>query len=240
VKARRVQCDEIWSVVGCKQRNVPAEKLGEFGLGDVWVWTALDSESKLMISYMVGLRDAGYAHEFMNDVADRLASRVQLTTDGLKCYLDAVEDTFVGDVDFAQLVKVYGTEPGVPAGRYSPGYVKGCETNVISGEPDRRHISTSHVERQNLTMRMQMRRFTRLTNAFSKKVENHAHAIAIHYMHYNFCRVHQTLRVAPAMQAGLTDHVWEIEELVGLLESDEATMIANGAMKRGNYKLRGE
>jgi IS1 family transposase len=238
VKSKRIQCDEIWSFVGKKQRNVPAEKINEFGIGDVWTWTALDADSKLMVSYMVGWRDADYAKAFMHDVADRLANRVQLTTDGLRAYLDAVEDAFVGDVDFAQLVKIYGTEPGIPAGRYSPGCVKGCETHVIAGEPATKHVSTSYVERQNLTMRMSMRRFTRLTNAFSKKVENHAHAIAIHFMHYNFCRIHQTLRVTPAMQAGLSDHVWEIEELVGLLESDEAKMIANGAMKRGSYQKK--
>jgi hypothetical protein len=187
---------------------------------------------------MVGWRDADYAKAFMNDVADRLANKVQLTTDGLKAYLNAVESAFAGEIDYAQLIKVYGTDPGVPAGRYSPGYVKGCETNVIAGEPEQKHVSTSYVEHQNLTMRIQMRRFTRLTNAFSKKVENHAHAIAIHYMHYNFCRVHQTLRVTPAMEAGLSDHVWEIEELVGLLEADEAKMIAYGAMKRGKHKTK--
>jgi IS1 family transposase len=238
IKAKRIQCDEIWSFVGKKQRNVKKEELGTFGVGDCWTWTALDSDSKLMVSYMVGWRDAEYAHAFMNDVADRLATRVQLTTDGLRAYLDAVEDVFVGDVDYAQLVKIYGQEPGIPAGRYSPGYVKGCETHIISGAPERKHVSTSHVERQNLTIRMSMRRFTRLTNGFSKKVENHAHAIAIHYMHYNYCRIHQTLRVTPAMQAGLTDHVWEIEELVGLLEADEAKAIQNGAMKRGSYQKK--
>lgn len=236
VKIKRIQCDEIWSFVGKKQRNVAPEAAGVFGIGDVWTWTAIDSDSKLMVSYMVGLRDAGYAKEFMRDVADRLANRVQLTTDGLKAYLDAVEDAFAGEVDYAQLVKIYGTEPGIPAGRYSPGYVKGCECQTVAGEPNGKHISTSHVERQNLTMRMSMRRFTRLTNGFSKKVENHAHAVAIHFMHYNFCRIHQTLRVTPAMQAGLADHVWEIEELVGLLEADEAKMIENGAMKRGAYR----
>lgn len=240
VKAKRVQCDEIWSFVGMKQRNVPLERVADFTVGDVWTWTALDADSKLMISYMVGQREASYARAFMRDVSDRLANKVQLTTDGLKLYLDAVEDTFAGEIDYAQLIKQYGTDPGIPAGRYSPGYVKGCETKVIAGEPDVKHISTSYVERQNLTMRMHMRRFTRLTNGFSKKVENHAHAIAIHYMHYNYCRIHQTLRVTPAMQAGLSDHVWELDELVGLLEAEEAKMIANGAMKRGPYRKKAE
>lgn len=237
VKAARVQCDEIWSFVGMKQKNVPVEKQGEFGYGDAWTWTAIDSQSKLCISYLVGLRDAGYATEFMNDVARRLANRVQLTTDGHKAYLDAVEDAFVGDIDYAQLVKLYGAErPG--EARYSPAVCTGCRKNVIAGEPERKYISTSHVERQNLTMRMQMRRLTRLTNAFSKKVENLAHNVALHFMHYNFCRVHQTLRVTPAMEAGLTDHVWEIEELVGLLEAEERKLIELGALKRGSYKKK--
>ncbi len=237
IKAKRVQADEIWSFVGMKDKNVPAEKLGQ-GLGDCWTWIGMETTSKLVVSYMVGLRNIEYARAFMNDLADRVANRVQLTTDGLKCYLEAVEDAFVGDIDFAQLVKVYGTDPGIPAGRYSPGHVTSCETHVISGDPDPNHVSTSYVERQNLTVRMNMRRFTRLTNAFSKKLENHAHAIAIHYMHYNFCRVHQSLRVTPAMEAGLTDHVWDIEELAGLLAADENKMIQNGAMKRGSYKKR--
>jgi IS1 family transposase len=235
VKAKRVQADEIWSFVGMKDKNVPAEKLGQ-GYGDCWTWVGIETTSKLVVSYMVGLRDIDYARAFINDLADRIANRVQLTTDGLKCYLEAVEDVFVGEIDFAQLVKVYGTDPGIPAGRYSPGHVVSCETHVVSGDPDPKHVSTSYVERQNLTMRMQMRRFTRLTNAFSKKLENHAHAIAIHYMHYNFCRVHQTLRVTPAMESKLTDHAWEIEELAGLLEADEQKAISNGAMKRGSYK----
>jgi IS1 family transposase len=216
--SRRIQCDEIWAFVHAKARNVPEDKKNTFGYGDVWTWTAIDADSKLCVSYMVGLRDAKSAHDFMNDVADRLMNRVQLTTDGLKTYLDAVENVFIGDVDYAQLVKVYGTDPGIPAGRYSPGYVKGCEVTVISGDPDPKHVSTSYVERSNLTMRMSMRRFTRLTNGFSKKLENHEHAIAIYCMHYNFCRVHQSLRVTPAMEAKLSDHIWEIEELVALID----------------------
>jgi hypothetical protein len=178
----------------------------------------MDAQSKLCISYLVGGRDGGYAHEFMNDVAGRLANRVQLTTDGHAAYLDAVEDAFGGSmgVDYAQLVKIYGAERTGEA-RYSPPAIIGTQERHVCGMADSRHISTSHVERQNLTMRMQMRRFTRLTNAFSKKVENHAHNVALHFMHYNFCRIHQTLRVTPAMQAGLTDHVWELDELVALL-----------------------
>ena len=238
VKSKRIQCDEIWSFVYAKQKNVPKAMEGQFGIGDVWTWTAIDADSKLMVSYMVGQRDVDYATAFMNDVSDRLANRVQLTTDGLKCYLQAVEDVFVGEVDYAQLVKVYGEVLGVPAGRYSPPVVTGCETHVIAGQPDQKHVLTSFVERQNLTMRMSMRRFTRLTNGFSKKVENHAHAIAIHYMHYNFCRIHKTLRVTPAMEAGLSSHVWEIEELAALVEVEEQKSISSGAMKRGKYKTK--
>lgn len=219
VKAKRVQCDEIWSFVYAKQKNVPDEMKGQFGVGDVWTWVAIDAQSKLCISYLVGGRDGGYANEFMNDVAGRLANRVQLTTDGHAAYLDAVEDAFGGSVgvDYAQLIKIYGAERAGEA-RYSPPACIGTMEKHVCGAADTRHISTSHVERQNLTMRMQMRRFTRLTNAFSKKVENHAHNVALHFMHYNFCRIHQTLRVTPAMQAGLADHVWELDELVALLD----------------------
>jgi IS1 family transposase len=219
VKAKRVQCDEIWSFVYAKEKNVPIEKKGQFGVGSVWTWVAMDSESKLCVSYLVGLRDGGYATEFMNDVASRLANRVQLTTDGLAAYLDAVDDAFGGSVgvDYAQLVKIYGAERAGEA-RYSPANIVGTTEKHVCGMADSRHISTSHIERQNLTMRMQMRRFTRLTNAFSKKIENHAHNVALHFMHYNFCRIHQTLRVTPAMQAGLADHVWELDELIGLLK----------------------
>jgi len=235
IKSRRIQADEIWCFVGMKQKNVPAERKDEFGVGDVWTWVAMDADSKLCVSYMLGLRDGGYATEFMRDVADRLANRVQLTTDGHKAYLEAVEDTFVGEIDYAQLIKIYGpTTAG--AGRYSPPACIGCETHTIAGEPEWKHVSTSYVERQNLTVRMGMRRFTRLTNAFSKKAENLAYNLALHYMHYNFCRIHQTLRVTPAMEAGIADHVWEIEELVALLEAEELKQIELGAMKRGKYK----
>ncbi len=216
VKAKRVQCDEIWSFCYAKQKNVPDKLKGVFGVGDVWTWTALDADTKLIVSYMIGLRDGGYATEFMNDVAGRLANRVQLTTDGHKAYLDAVDDAFAGEVDYAQLVKLYGNErPG--EARYSPAVCTGCKKIGVTGECEGKHVSTSYVERQNLSMRMGMRRFTRLTNAFSKKIENHAHAIALYFLHYNFCRIHKTLRVTPAMEAGLSDHVWEIDELLALL-----------------------
>ena len=237
VKATRIQCDEIWSFCHAEQKNVPAEHQGEFGYGDIWTWTALASESKLIVSYLVGLRDGGYATEFIRDVASRLADRVQLTTDGHKAYLEAVEDAFGGDIDYARLVKLYGAERAGEA-RYSPAVCIGTRTNTISGDPDPRHVSTSYVERQNLTMQMSMRRFTRLTNAFSKKVEYLEYAVAIHYLYYNFVRLHQTLRVTPAMEAGLSDHVWEIEELVALLEKEEQMAIDAGAMKRGKYRIK--
>jgi IS1 family transposase len=216
VSAKRIQCDEIWSFVYSKNKNVPADLKGVFGYGDVWTWTAIDADSKLIVSYMLGLRDSGYAHEFMNDVAGRLVNKVQLTTDGLKAYLDAVDDAFGGEVDYAQLIKIYGPEKA-GAGRYSPPTIIGTEEKAICGEPEKKHVSTSFVERQNLSMRMGMRRFTRLTNAHSKKVENHAHMLAIYFAHYNFCKIHSTLRVTPAMEAGFTKHVWEIEELLALL-----------------------
>lgn len=215
LRTKRIQCDEIWSYVGCKDKNVYEDER-EFGRGSVWTWTALDADSKLVISYLVGLRDGGYAYEFMQDVAGRLTNRVQLTTDGHKAYLQAVEDAFGCEIDYAMLVKLYGAErPG--EARYSPAQCLGTVVGTVTGNPDEKHISTSYVERQNLTMRMHIRRFTRLTNAFSKKVENHVHSVALHFMHYNFLRVHQTLRVTPAMEAGLTDHVWTIEEVLALI-----------------------
>jgi IS1 family transposase len=217
--AHRIQCDEIWCFVGAKAKNVPEEKKGQWG--DCWTWTALDPDSKLMVSYAVGTRTQVTAYDFMKDLASRLANRVQLTTDGYLHYLTAVEYAFGSDVDYAMMMKTFGT-PGhnVRTGRYSPGTFLGASRRVITGDPDRRHISTSHVERQNLTMRMQMRRFTRLTNGFSKKIEMHTYAVALHFMHYNFCKIHQTLRITPAMQAGLSDHVWETSELVYLLSED--------------------
>jgi IS1 family transposase len=216
LRSKRIQCDEIWSFVYAKEKNAPAAKKAEGQAGDVWTWTALDADSKLMVSWLVGGRDAGYAYAFMEDVASRLAGRVQLTTDGHKPYLEAVEGAFGMDVDFAQLIKLYGEAPE-PQKRYSPAKCIGCRETVVTGNPDPRHISTSYVERQNLTMRMSMRRFTRLTNGFSKKVENHEAAVALYFMWYNFGRVHQTLPVTPAMEAGVSDHVWTVAEIVALL-----------------------
>jgi IS1 family transposase len=216
VQAKRIQCDEIWSFVGAKQKNVSEEKMNQ-GCGDVWTWTAIDADSKLIVSYLVGQRGAEWAYSFMEDVASRIASRVQITTDGHRAYVDAIEGVFGMDCDYAMLIKLYGSPSNFDT-RYSPGECIGVERKIWTGNPDPRHISTSFVERQNLTMRMSMRRFTRLTNAFSKKIENHEAAIALHFMHYNFCRVHKTLRVTPAMEAGLATHIWTIEELVGLME----------------------
>ncbi len=217
VRSRRVQCDEIWSFCYAKSKTaLNRQRLqGAPGVGDVWTWVALDADSKFAISYLVGGRSARWANAFMDDLAYRLDSRVQLTTDGHRVYLDAVEGAFGMDVDYAQLVKLYGEEP-LAEKRYSPGECVGCKRTRINGRPELRHVSTSFVERQNLTMRMSMRRFTRLTNAFSKKVENLRAAVALHFMYYNFARIHQSLRVTPAMEAGLADHVWDIEEIVSL------------------------
>jgi IS1 family transposase len=218
LKCKRIQCDEIWSFVYAKDKNLPEEMRGQDGVGSVWTWVAICPDSKLVPCWFVGDRNAGAAYHFMHDVAGRLANRVQLTTDGYKPYLMAVEDAFGADIDYAALQKIYGVAPTDNAEiRYSPAQCMGARKAVISGNPDYRHVSTSHVERQNLTMRMQMRRFTRLTNAHSKKIENHEAAIALHYMHYNFVRIHESVRVTPAMAAGISDHVWSIEEIVNLL-----------------------
>jgi IS1 family transposase len=217
VRALRIQCDELWSFCHCKQRNVPRENRGQFGMGDVWTWTAIDADSKLMIGYLVGLRDVGYAVEFMRDVKDRLVNRVQLTSDAHKPYLVAVTEAFGEDIDYAQLVKMYGAIPAGP-GRYSPPACIWTKGTPRIGDPDRGHISTSYVERNNLTVRMCMRRFTRLTNGFSKKIENHKHAVALFFLYYNFARIHQTVRMTPAMAAGISDHVWSVEEIVGLID----------------------
>lgn len=217
---QRIECDEIWSFVGAKAKNVPAEKQGEFGVGDVWTWVAIDADTKLVPCWHVGRRDAIAAYEFINDLAGRLANRVQLSTDGHKPYLEAIESAFGCDIDYAMLIKIYG-KPQEEI-RYSPAECLASEKRIISGKPSKVHISTSFVERQNLTMRMSMRRFTRLTNGFSKKLENHIHAISLHYMYYNFCRIHQTLRSTPAMRAGVTKHLWEIEDIVNLLDSEYA------------------
>lgn len=215
LRVRRVQADEIWAFVYGKEKNLTLEQV-QSGLGSVWTWTALDADTKLIVSYMLGDRGAATALNFMRDVAGRIANRIQLTTDGHRVYADAVEDAFGADIDYAMLVKIYGASNDNPESRYSPATCIGCRTGVLAGSPDPNHISTSFVERQNLSMRMGMRRFTRLTNAFSKKVENHGHMVALYFMHYNFCRVHKTLRVTPAMEAGIADHVWSIEELLNL------------------------
>lgn len=216
LKVRRLQCDEIWSFVGAKAKNVSVQKKQE-GWGDTWTWVGIDADTKLVVSYLVGGRDGGWAHDFMEDCASRIRNRVQITTDGHRAYLDAVEDAFGADIDYAMLQKIYGAPSDEETRRYSPAKCIGCDMKVVSGDPDPKHVSTSFVERQNLTMRMQMRRFTRLTNAHSKKVDNHRHMVALHYMFYNFCRVHSSLRVTPAQEAGLCDHIWSVEELLALL-----------------------
>lgn len=224
LRCQRVQCDEIWQFVYSKAKNVPEDKKGAFGYGDVWTWTAIDADSKLMVSWLVADRSVASASRFMQDVASRLANRVQLTTDGLKVYWPAVDSAFSVDVDYAMLQKVFA-ESG-HSGRYSPARFVRSDKEVITGDPDPDHISTSYVERQNLTMRMSMRRFTRLTNGFSKKVENHAAAVALHFMHYNFARIHRTLRMTPAMAAGVSNHVWSIAEIVALLNAEAETRAA--------------
>lgn len=215
LKVRRLQCDEIWQYVGSKAKNTSPEKKA-IGWGDVWTWTAIDADTKLCVSYLVGGRDLGWAKEFMRDCASRIRNRVQITTDGHKAYLEVVEDAFGADIDYAQLQKIYGAVNENET-RYSPARCIGCDMKVVSGDPDPKHVSTSFVERQNLSMRMSIRRFTRLTNAFSKKIENHAAAVALWFMYYNFCRVHQTLRVTPAIEAGISDHLWTVEELCAML-----------------------
>ena len=218
---KRIQCDEIWSFCYAKEKNVPEDKKGRFGYGDVWTWTAIDADTKLIPSWLVSDRSACAATEFVKDLAGRLSNRVQLTTDGHRAYLTAVEDAFGSEIDYAMLVKMYGKSPETNEVRYSPAQCTGALKVPVTGKPDRKQISTSYVERQNLTMRMSMRRFTRLTNGFSKKVENHVHALSLHFMYYNFCRIHQTLRVTPAMAAGVTDHVWEIEDIIKLMTTTE-------------------
>lgn len=233
VKAERVQCDEIWSFVAAKQKNVKNMKKPIEGAGDVWTWTALDADSKLIISYLVGGRDSKYANFFMDDVASRLANRVQMTTDGHKAYLEAVEGAFGCDVDYAQLVKLYGNSPESMKGRYSPAECTGIKKNKIEGEPDIEHVSTSYVERMNLNIRMGNRRFTRLTNAFSKKIDNHLHMLSLYFCHYNFCRIHKSLRVTPAMEAGICDTVKDMDWIVSLIDAN-----APSPKKRGKYKKR--
>jgi len=215
LEVKRLQADEIWSFIYAKQKNVPEGM--EDAAGDVWTWTALDSDTKLMVSWYVGSRDAQAAYEFLSDVRSRVVTRMQLTSDGHSAYVPAVDAVFGQHIDYAQLIKIYGAPVG--AGnerRYSPAECTGTRTVAVTGRPNHEHVSTSHVERQNLTMRMSMRRFTRLTNAFSKKIENHCYAIALHFVHYNFCRIHKSLRVTPAMEAGLTDNLMSIADIVKL------------------------
>jgi IS1 family transposase len=213
-----IQVDEVWSFTYCKEANIPEQLRGQDGIGDTWTWIAIDADSKLIPSWHVGLRDATAAYAFIHDLKGRLANRVQLTSDGHKPYLVAVEDAFGADIDYSMLVKIYGRETGEGETRYSPPVCIGARRRKVIGNPDRNLISTSYIERQNLTLRMTNRRFTRLTNAFSKKIENHKHMMAIYAMHYNFARIHQTLRVTPAMEAGLTNRVWSLQEIAGLTE----------------------
>jgi IS1 family transposase len=234
VKASRIECDEIWSFCYAKDKNVKHATCAPEGAGDVWTWTGIDADSKLIVSYLVGGRDAESAMEFMDDLRTRLANRVQLTADGLNLYAVAVEEAFGSDVDFAQLVKIYGEPKGGKNERkYSPGECCGTRKFRVQGDPDIAKVSTSYVERQNLTMRMSMRRFTRLTNAFSKKLENHIHALALYFAFYNFCRIHKSLRMSPAMAAGITDRLWSLEDVVAKIDA-----MAPASKPRGPYKKR--
>lgn len=229
---KRIECDEIWSFVGAKQKNVKADAEG---LGDVWTWTAICAETKLVPTWRIGTRDGETAADFIADLASRLAGRVQLTTDGHQPYIEAVEVAFGSDIDYAMLIKEYsgGGSNKRPETRYSPAKCCGTRKKTIQGAPVEKLISTSYVERCNLTMRMSMRRFTRLTNAFSKKIENHAHAVALHFWYYNFARIHRSLRVSPAMEAGVTDHLWTLDELVEMLERKEAAWDAANPVRPG-------
>lgn len=213
LSSKRIQCDEIWSFCYSKEKNVPKDKRGIFGYGDVWTWTAIDADSKLVMSYCVGTRDARFAKEFIDDLASRLNHRVQLSTDGHSSYLEAIEGAFGADIDYAMLIKIYGNDPSGEK-RYSPAKCKGTRKDVITGKPNKDHVSTSFAERQNLTMRMSMRRFTRLTNAFSKKLDNHIYSVSLNFMYYNFARIHKTIRVTPAMEAGVTTHLWSLEDII--------------------------
>lgn len=232
---KKIQCDEIWSFVGAKQKNVPDFLKDHFGIGDVWTWVSMDADTKLVPCWLVGNRSSNTAMEFIHDLAGRLANKVQLTTDGHKPYLEAVESAFGGDIDYAQLVKIYGgPQSKQDQIKYSPAECLGCKKVVVSGNPDGRDVSTSFIERQNLTMRMSMRRFTRLTNGFSKKVENHAHAIALHYMYYNFVRIHKSLRCTPAMAANVTSKLWSIEDIIEMA----LPYLEKAPTKRGPYKKK--
>jgi IS1 family transposase len=232
VRVRRLEADEIWNFCGANTKNASPEKKQE-GWGDVWTWIGLDADTKLCVSYLVGGRDGGWAKEFMQDCARRIKGRVQITTDGHKAYLEAVEDAFGADIDYAQLQKIYGVPTDAEMRRYSPAKCIGADQKVVSGDPDPKHVSTSYVERHNLTMRMSMRRFTRLMNGFSKKVQNHAAMVAAYAVRYNFARIHKSLRITPAMAANLSDHVWSLEEIVLMADS-----YAPRPGPRGPYKKR--
>lgn len=219
LSSKRIQCDEIWSFCYAKARNVGLAKSPPRGAGDAWTWTAIDADTKLICSWMVGQRDAEWAFAFLEDLKGRLANRVQLTSDGWRSYLEAVEKNFGEEIDFAQLVKLYGPGYGHAEDRkYSPPECVGEVRTPITGYPEWDHISTSYVERQNLTMRMSMKRFARLSNAYSKKLANHRHAISLYFCFYNWTRIHKTLRITPAMAAGLTDRVWDMEDFIGLMD----------------------
>ena len=233
--SKRIQCDEIWSFTAAKQKNVASMKAPVDGAGDTWTWTALDADTKLIVSHFVGGRDAECGEWFMRDVAQRLATRVQITTDGHRASLVAVEGAFGMDVDYAQLVKMYGASPDTAKGRYSPADCTGIKKVPVMGSPDPKHVSTSYVERQNLTMRMHMRRFTRLTNAFSKKFENHTHMVALYSVWYNFVRVHKSLRVSPAMAANVSDRLWSMEDVAEMVEAGFSK-----PGKRGPYRKHAE
>jgi IS1 family transposase len=233
LEAKRIQCDEIWSFCYAKQKNIKTAKAAPEDAGDIWTWTAIDPDSKLIISYFVGDRGREAARAFMIDLRLRVKGKPQLTTDQWNNYVPAVEEAFGADVDYAQLVKVYQATIG-GAGRYSPGEFVTASTRIVEGNPDARHISTSHVERQNLTMRMHMRRFTRLTNGFSKKVENHFYAVALHMLYYNFVRIHKSLRMTPAMAAGVTDRLWEMADVVKLVAEAEGPPKKRGPYKKGH------
>jgi IS1 family transposase len=234
VTTRRVQCDEIWSFTYAKQKNVATAKRQDLAYGDTWTWTGIDADSKLIISWLVGGRDSAFAMGLMDDLASRLANRVQMTTDGHKPYLEAVEGAFGADIDYAMLVKLYGPAPEGQR-RYSPAECIGARKTRIEGSPDQRHVSTSYAERHNLTMRMHMRRFTRLTNAFSKKIEHHEYMVALYTVWYNWVRIHKSLKVTPAMAAGLTDRLWEMSDLADMID---ATLPKPG--RPASYKKRGE
>jgi len=229
---KKLQLDEIWAFSYCKQRNVRIAKNAPDNAGDIWTWVAIDADTKLIPSWLVGDRDGETAIQFVCDLSSRIANRIQITSDGHRAYLEAVEAGFGADVDYAQLIKLYGEIPEAQR-RYSPAQIQGTKTFCCSGNPDPEYISTSYVERQNLTMRMSMRRFTRLTNGFSKKAENHAHMVSLHFMHYNFCRIHKTLRITPAMAAGVTERLWSVGDIVDLLDDAEGA-----PKKRGPYKPR--